>query len=145
MNADRPFSVPSLPYANHVSRLPSSLPHAEPAELEPALPGAFLAALDLAIQTVRHADNAHPAGPGPGGAAGPPSYNVLLPLAHVHVVPRRREAHVLAATREPLAVNALGFAGMLLVKSARERAAVAAEGVGAIFTCVSFSTRVRRC
>ena len=39
---------------------------------------------------------------------------------------------MLAATREPLAVNALGFAGMLLVKSARERAAVAAEGVGAI-------------
>ncbi|OSC97448.1 HIT-like protein [Trametes coccinea BRFM310] len=128
---ERPFTLPSLPYANHVRRLPSSLASAAPSTLEPALAHAFLSLLDLAISTVRH-DPTYP--------PGPPSYNVVLTLEHVHVVPRRRETHTLAGTGEALSVNALGFAGMLLVKSERELEAVKEEGVGTILRGVGLES-----
>ena len=95
------------------------------------LADAFLTLLDLAIQTVRHA---------PSYPAGAPSYNVLLTLEHVHVVPRRQETYALAATGERLSVNALGFAGMLLVKSERELEAVRAEGVTRILRGVGLES-----
>ena len=136
--ADRPFSLATLPYANHVVRLPPGLQSAAPDALEPALANAFLGALDLAIQTLRSAPPASPS-PSPPSSSSPSSssslslsYNVLLTLEHVHVIPRAREAHALQATGETLSVNALGFAGMLLVKSARELEAVTGEGVGHI-------------
>ena len=126
---DRPFSLDALPYANHVRRLPSSLSSTtDPDTLEHTLAGAFIPLLDLAFQTVRH-DAEYP--------AGTPSYNVVLTLEHVHVVPRRRETHTLAGTGEPLSVNALGFAGMLLVKSERELEAVKEEGVTKILRGVA--------
>jgi len=56
------------------------------------------------------------------------SYNVVLTLGHLYVFPRRRESHRLAVSGEALSVNALGFAGFLLVKSAAELSAVTAEG-----------------
>ncbi|KAI8993865.1 ATP adenylyltransferase-domain-containing protein [Trametes punicea] len=128
---DRPFTLPNLPYANHIRRLPPSLPSASRSELEPALAHAFLALLDLVISTVRH-DPSYP--------RGPPSYNVVLTLEHVHVVPRRRETHTLRGTGEALSVNALGFAGMLLVKSERELEAVREEGVGSILRGVALES-----
>ena len=60
---------------------------------------------------------------------GAPSYNVLLTLGHMYVVPRRQDTHVLAVSGERLGVNALGFAGFSLVKNPAELKAVAAEGV----------------
>ncbi|KAF8482888.1 ATP adenylyltransferase-domain-containing protein [Russula ochroleuca] len=119
---DKPFSLSALPFANHVRRLalPVSATRAR-AELEPALTEAFLELLELCISTVRHTAD-YP--------AGPPSYNVVLTLGHMYVFPRLRETHVLAMSREPLGVNALGFAGLLLVKSAAELEAVRAEGPG---------------
>ncbi|KAL1941971.1 hypothetical protein VTO73DRAFT_6501 [Trametes versicolor] len=128
---DRPFALSSVPYANHVRRLPSSLPTTRPAALEPILTDAFLSLLDLAISTVRR-DGTYP--------PGPPSYNVVLTLEHMHVVPRRRETHVLAGTGEELSVNALGFAGMLLVKSEREMEAVKGEGLGVILRGVGLES-----
>jgi ATP adenylyltransferase len=68
---------------------------------------------------------------------GPPSYNVVLTLGHMYVFPRLREAHLLAVTREPLGVNALGFAGLLLVKSPAELEAVKAEGPGNVLRGVA--------
>jgi len=56
------------------------------------------------------------------------SYNVVLTLGHLYVFPRRRESHRLAVSGEALSVNALGFAGFLLVKSPAELQAVLAEG-----------------
>lgn len=87
--------------------------------------------LDLAISTVRHA---------PDYPAGPPSYNVLLTRAHLYIVPRARETHVLSETGEQLSVNALGFAGMLLVKSERELEAVKKEGVLRILESVTLKS-----
>lgn len=83
------------------------------------------------VQTVRH-DPHYP--------AGTPSYNVFLTLEHIHVVPRRQETHVLAETGEKLSVNALGFAGMLLVKSEGELEAVRQEGVGKILRDVALES-----
>jgi len=138
---DKPFALSSLPFANHVRRLtlPTSattttLTAAARAELEAVLAGAFVELLDLCISTVRHAAD-YP--------AGVPSYNVLITLGHMYVFPRVREAHVLAAglasvsgelgelgEGEPrrVPVNALGFAGLLLVKSPAELDAVRRVG-----------------
>ncbi|PCH43417.1 ATP adenylyltransferase [Wolfiporia cocos MD-104 SS10] len=128
---DRPFTLNALPYANHVRRLPAHLPSQGYEELERTLADAFLALLDLVVATVRH-DPTYP--------TGTPSYNVVLTLEHLHLIPRRRENHTLAATGEPLSVNALGFAGMLLVKSERELDAVKEEGLGAILRAVGLES-----
>lgn len=76
--------------------------------------------LDLVISSIRH-DADYP--------SGPPSYNVVLTLNHLYLIPRRQEEHVLAETGERVSINALGFAGMLLVKSEKELEAVSKEGV----------------
>ncbi|KAI5123679.1 hypothetical protein M0805_001707 [Coniferiporia weirii] len=117
------FSLNSLPYATHVRRLPSLSSSTPLAVLEDALGSAFMALLDLTISTVR-LDPEHP--------VGQPSYNVLLTRAHMYTIPRRCEEYVLRETGDALSVNALGFAGMLLVKSERELEAVKKEGVIAI-------------
>ncbi|TFY66347.1 hypothetical protein EVG20_g4738 [Dentipellis fragilis] len=122
----KPFALPSLPFANHVRRLSIS-PSASADELEHKLASAFMELLDLCISTVRLAED-HP--------AGMPSYNVVLTLQHLYVLPRRWETHVLSATGDKLSINALGFAGMLLVKSHEELEAVRLEGPAAILRAV---------
>ena len=126
---DKPFALSGLPFANHVRRLalPSSAT-ARREELETALGAAFLDLLELCISTVRLAAD-YP--------LGAPSYNVLLTLGHMYVIPRRQDAHVLAASGERLSVNALGFAGFLLVKSPAELEAVVAEGPGNVLKSVA--------
>ncbi|KAL5523889.1 hypothetical protein ACEPAG_8062 [Sanghuangporus baumii] len=116
----RAFTFNSLPFATHVRRLPSSLGSSPRQEMEDILGEAFMTLLDLAISTVRH-DPTHP--------AGQPSYNVILTRQHMYLMPRKREEHILCETGDPLSVNALGFAGLLLVKSERELEAVKRESV----------------
>ncbi|KAI0930179.1 hypothetical protein AcW1_008934 [Taiwanofungus camphoratus] len=128
---DRPFALSSLPYANHVRRLPRSLTPATRDELERSLADAFLSLLDLTISTVRH---------DPDYPSGSPSYNFLLTLEHMHVIPRKKENYVLSETGDPLSVNALGFAGMLLVKSEKELEAVRVEGIGKILRGVGLES-----
>jgi ATP adenylyltransferase len=79
------------------------------------------------ISTIRH---------DPDYPAGKPSYNVVITLEHMHLIPRRQETHILQETGDELSVNALAFAGMLLVKSERELDAVKTEGVGKILRAV---------
>lgn len=57
----------------------------------------------------------------------------------MHLIPRSQEKHLLKGTNEATSVNALGFAGMLLVKSEEEGAAVKAEGVTTILRYVSLA------
>ncbi|KAJ7593980.1 ATP adenylyltransferase-domain-containing protein [Mycena floridula] len=117
---DKPFSLTSLPYANHVYRFPQRF-HSRPKdEIEETMAQAFLNLLDLVIDTIRN-DLEYP--------AAKPSYNVVITLEHMHLIPRRQECHVLSASGEKLSVNALGFAGMLLVKSEAELEAVTKEGL----------------
>ena len=84
--------------------------------------------LDLLINSVRRQPDYPP---------GKPSFNVLLTLEHLHLIPRKQEAHRLEVTGDELPVNALGFAGMLLVKSEVELEAVKREGVGRILWAVA--------
>lgn len=126
-----PFTLQELPFANHIRRFSSSLSSLSPSELELQLGDAFFTLLDLVISTVRHS---------PDYPTGTPSYNVVLTLEHMYLIPRKQETHVLAETGEDLSVNALGFAGMLLVKSERELDAVKTEGVGKILKAVGLDS-----
>ncbi|KAF8904429.1 ATP adenylyltransferase-domain-containing protein [Gymnopilus junonius] len=129
--ADRPFSLTKLSYASHSYRFPTNLDTYPQERLEELLANAFLQLLDLSISTIRH-DPEYP--------AGTPSYNVIMTLEHLHIVPRRLEHYTLEKTGEKLNINALGFAGMLLVKSDEELAAVKREGVGKILRGVGLSS-----
>ncbi|KAJ7130854.1 ATP adenylyltransferase-domain-containing protein [Mycena crocata] len=125
-----PFAL-NLAYANHVYRFPDRFYRYTPEKLEVILSNAFLALLDLVVSTIRH---------DPDYPAGKPSYNVVITLEHMHLIPRRQETHVLTGTGDELSVNALAFAGMLLVKSDRELAAVKTEGVGKILRAVGLES-----
>ncbi|KAH9992621.1 HIT-like domain-containing protein [Russula vinacea] len=120
---DKPFSLSAFPFANHVRRLAlhASAPRRRRAPSSShAHDGVPRAPRAMHLDRAAHS----------GLPRGPPSYNVVLTLGHMYVFPRLRETHVLAASREPLGVNALGFAGLLLVKSADELEAVRSEGPG---------------
>uniref|UniRef100_A0A8H7Y472 Uncharacterized protein n=1 Tax=Psilocybe cubensis TaxID=181762 RepID=A0A8H7Y472_PSICU len=128
---DRPFSLTQLPYASHTYRFPSHLPTYAPEHLESLLADAFLQLLDLTISTIRH---------DPDYPTGSPSYNVILTLEHLHLIPRKLENYVLAESGDKLSVNALGYAGMLLVKSAEEFEVVKRETVGKILRGVGLAS-----
>jgi len=124
---DKPFAL-DVPYANFVLRLPSSTRDSSPSEVSRILGLSFMTLLDLVISNIRRQSDYPP---------GKPSFNVLLTLEHIHLIPRRQETHRLEVTGEELPVNALGFAGMLLVKSEVELEAVKNEGVGKILRAVA--------
>jgi ATP adenylyltransferase len=136
-SADKPFSLTSLPYANHVFRLPQISTSTPPSELEQTLATIFLSLVDLVISTIRH-DPTYP--------AGRPSYNVILTLEHMHLIPRKHETAPVrmgeadSETVERLSVNALGFAGMLLAKNEGELEAIKKEGVGSILRSVGLES-----
>jgi len=121
----------TLPYASHTFRFPQHLSSYSPEDLEKQLSDAFLQLLDLCISTIRHDDTYPP---------GRPSYNVILTLEHLHVIPRKSETHRLSKTGENLPVNSLGFAGMLLVKSESELEAVKEETIGRILRGVGLES-----
>lgn len=117
----KPFTIDSLPYANFISRFPPATPLIGTDILESLLASTFLDLLDRVIATVRQ-DPDHP--------PGSPSYNVLLTLEHIYVIPRKQENYIRPeSVIGKTSVNALGFAGMLLVKSEEELEEVKKEGV----------------
>ena len=128
---DKPFALSSLPYANHVYRLPNLSNDASPDQIEQAVFHPFLSLLDLGISTVRHAQD-YP--------SGTPSYNVILTLEHMHLIPRRWEFYTLGKSKAMLAINSLGFAGMILVKSEAERQELEEEKIGTILRGVGLES-----
>lgn len=131
MTVDRPFALSQLPYSNHVLRLPPFSLSSGLEKIEEKLSQAYLDLLDLVLSTVRH-DPTYP--------VGSPSYNIFLTLEHMHAVPRRYETFEMPGRTEKLAVNSLGFAGMLLVKSEEELKAVVDTGVGKILRGVGLES-----
>ncbi|KAF9459819.1 hypothetical protein BDZ94DRAFT_1291436 [Collybia nuda] len=127
---DKPFSITDLPYVNYVFRFPTQLKSSTPEKMEEILSKIYLLLLDLCISTIRH-DPTYP--------TGKPSYNVLISSEHIHLIPRRKDTHTLRETGELLSINALGYAGMLLVRSDTELEAVKAEGVRKVLQSVSLS------
>ncbi|KAF9529232.1 ATP adenylyltransferase-domain-containing protein [Crepidotus variabilis] len=128
---DRPFALSNLPYASHTARLPSDMSTLSAERMEATIASMFIQLLDLCISTVRH-DPEYP--------SGSPSYNVILTLEHLHIVPRKRETYILNETGDTLNINSLGFAGLLLVKSENELEAVKREGVGKILRGVALES-----
>ncbi|KXN91000.1 5',5'''-P-1,P-4-tetraphosphate phosphorylase 2 [Leucoagaricus sp. SymC.cos] len=128
----KPFTISSLPYANHVFRFPSDLVFEENSEtLEFVLAQAFIALIDLGISTIRHAPDYPP---------GNPSYNVIITLEHMHLIPRRHETFTLPETGDVISVNSLGYAGMLLVKTDEELERVKSHGIGKILQGVGLQS-----
>ncbi|KAG7098802.1 hypothetical protein E1B28_000707 [Marasmius oreades] len=123
---DKPFSVTRLPYANHVVRFPSNLATSKPEVVEGLLTQSFVSLMDLAISSIRY-DVDYPSGKA--------SYNVILTLEHMHIIPRQTDIYTLD-TGSTLNINSLGFAGMFLVKSDEELEAVKKEGVTKILRAV---------
>ncbi|KAG5647029.1 hypothetical protein DXG03_001399 [Asterophora parasitica] len=128
---DKPFSLTTLTYANHVARLPTQLSSYTPDKLERTLSDVFLSLLDLVISTIRH-DPEYP--------PGKPSYNVLISLEHIHLIPRLREDYTFPQTGDTLSINALGFAGLLLVKSEDELQALKENGIGNVLRLVGLGS-----
>ena len=124
---EEPFSLHKLSYASHSIRFPAYFDTFPSDRLETVISNAFLQLLDLVISTIRH----HPDYP-----VGSPSYNVIITLEYMHIIPRRHDSHVLEETGERLNINALGFAGMLLVKSEQEIEAVKRESISKILRSV---------
>lgn len=62
-----------------------------------------------------------------------------MTVDHIHIIPRKLENHILE-TGEKLSVNALGYAGMLLVKSEDELELVKKEGVCKILKSVGLES-----
>jgi ATP adenylyltransferase len=58
----------------------------------------------------------------------------------MHLIPRCKDTHELVETGETLSINALGFSGMLLVKSDKELEAVKSEGIGKILKSVALES-----
>ncbi|KIP10933.1 hypothetical protein PHLGIDRAFT_28233 [Phlebiopsis gigantea 11061_1 CR5-6] len=123
---ERPFALDNVPYANHVRRFPSHLPTCSTDELAATLQKAFMELLDLALSTFRRDPPTTPI-----------SYNIILTLDHIHIIPRKQETYTLPETGEQLSINAMGFAGCLLVKSENEFEAVIKESVGKILAGVA--------
>lgn len=115
-----------MPFAHHIRRLELS-PKASHDAIERVLVGAYVSLLDLVISTIRAA---------PDQPLGTPSYNVVLTRRHLILVPRSKENAVISKTGEEIPVNALGFAGMLLVKCEEELNAVVEEGPAKILADV---------
>jgi ATP adenylyltransferase len=83
------------------------------------------------ISTIRH-DPEYP--------PGKPSYNVIMTLEHMHLIPRRSDTYAVAETGRRIGVNSLGFAGHLLAKSQDELEAVTSEGILNILKGVALSS-----
>jgi len=126
---EKPFSLHNVSYTSYSFRFPSCFNTFPSDRLEMVISDAFLQLLDLTISTIRRY---------PDQPVGSPSYNVIITLEYMHVIPRRHADHVLEETGEMLSVNALGFAGMLLVESEEEVEAVKRESIRKIFQSVGF-------
>ena len=125
--SEKPFSLQKLSYVSHSFRFPSCFDTFPSDRLEIVISDAFLQLLDLTISTIRHC---------PDYPVGSPSYNLIVTLEYMHIIPRRKDGHVLEETGDKLSVNALGFAGMLLAKSEQEVEAVKRESIGKILQSV---------
>ena len=81
----------------------------EASQLVDALAPAFMKTLDLGLEAVRHGD-----GNKDGG------WNLIMTLDHIHLIPRSSPTFDVGAPHNPIELNSLGYAGMMLVRSDEE-------------------------
>ncbi|RSH89468.1 bifunctional AP-4-A phosphorylase/ADP sulfurylase [Saitozyma podzolica] len=78
-------------------------------ELIDALAPAVMRLLDIAFDANRRANI------GSGGG-----WNLIMTLDHLHLIPRTAPSFQLPDPHQPLELNSLGYAGMMLVRSGEE-------------------------
>ncbi|KAI9632126.1 ATP adenylyltransferase-domain-containing protein [Dioszegia hungarica] len=115
---DRALVHPTLPYLHitHPLAFPGlklPLQGDDEEKLVDALAPALMQCLDLGIDAVRRGNGRQDGG-----------WNLLMTLDHLHLVPRSAPSFPLADSS--LELNSLGYAGMLLVRSEEEEAALTA-------------------
>nr|XP_019014367.1 uncharacterized protein I206_00449 [Kwoniella pini CBS 10737]OCF53148.1 hypothetical protein I206_00449 [Kwoniella pini CBS 10737] len=113
---DQAIILPSVPYLHIVHPLPahSSVPY-PPTErsneqLIDILAPALMKMFDLAFDALRN-----------GGGNKEGGWNLLITLDHLHLIPRSAPSFPLPSPHQPLELNSLGYAGMMLVKSQEEQ------------------------
>lgn len=60
---------------------------------------------------------------------GPPSYNAILTLGHLYLIPRGKKNSTLPGTGDRISVNSLGYAGYLLARSEKELEGIKLTGI----------------
>ncbi|WWD22822.1 hypothetical protein CI109_107316 [Kwoniella shandongensis] len=118
---DKAILLPNVPYIHVVHPLPPSgsvpfpLDDKTNSELIDVLAPALMKLLDMAFDSARY-----------GGGDKSGGWNLLMTLDHMHLIPRSAPSFPLPAPHPPLELNSLGYAGMMLVRSAEEEAALLA-------------------
>ncbi|WWC85676.1 uncharacterized protein L201_000542 [Kwoniella dendrophila CBS 6074] len=112
---DQAIILPSVPYLHIVHPLPphGSVPYPPTDEtndqLIDILAPALMKMFDLAFDALRN-----------GGGSRDGGWNLLITLDHLHLIPRSSPSFPLPTPHQPLELNSLGYAGMMLVKSKEE-------------------------
>ncbi|KAK8844626.1 hypothetical protein IAR55_006473 [Kwoniella newhampshirensis] len=118
---DRAIILPNVPYLHVVHPLPPStavpfpLDDKTTEQLIDVLAPALMKLLDMAFDSARR-----------DGADRQGGWNLLMTLDHIHLIPRSAPSFPLPAPHPPLELNSLGYAGMMLVRSPEEEAALLA-------------------
>ncbi|POY71973.1 hypothetical protein BMF94_4982 [Rhodotorula taiwanensis] len=129
------FQLP-LPYANFTALI-------DPPSAASSVPGymgqRYLELLDLMIDHRRRLAEEDPSTAPDGGHVrlSELSYSLIITPTYLHLVPRRRETYT-TERGHALSINALGYAGMMLVKDQESLEDVKKVGVLAILTDLGF-------
>nr|XP_019048580.1 hypothetical protein I302_02352 [Kwoniella bestiolae CBS 10118]OCF27510.1 hypothetical protein I302_02352 [Kwoniella bestiolae CBS 10118] len=113
---DQAIILPNVPYLHIIHPLPphASVPYPPTAEsneqLVDILAPAMMKMFDLAFDALRN-----------GGADRDGGWNLLITLDHLHLISRSLPSFPLPSPHQPLELNSLGYAGMMLVKSQEEQ------------------------
>ncbi|WRT63522.1 uncharacterized protein IL334_000427 [Kwoniella shivajii] len=119
---DQAIILPSVPYLHIIHPLPS--PHSIPypltsetnEQLIDILAPAMMKMFDLAFDALRN-----------GGGNRDGGWNLVITLDHLHLIPRSLPSFPLPSPHQPLELNSLGYAGMMLVKSQEEQETLVAS------------------
>ncbi|KIR52043.1 hypothetical protein I315_05333 [Cryptococcus gattii Ru294] len=131
---DKPVILPNVPYLHIVHPLPPSAQMPVPPTPESTeqlidfLAPALMRLLDMAFDAARR-----------GGGHKDGGWNILMTLEHLHLIPRSLPSYSLPQPYPPLELNALGYAGMMLVRSSEQEAALmqAAEPQGGLMSVLA--------
>ncbi|ORY80200.1 HIT-like domain-containing protein [Leucosporidium creatinivorum] len=129
-NPKAPFQLP-LPYANFTTLL--APPPGQ--DLSMYFASTFLALLDLMIDHLRRTSLSTP--DAPAIRLSSLSYNVILTESYLHIVPRTAECYE-TDDGTKVSINALGFAGMVLVKDQKSLEKIKEVGVLKVLSGVAY-------
>ncbi|KAL7411842.1 hypothetical protein BDY24DRAFT_395032 [Mrakia frigida] len=137
---DLPFVLPYLPFSHAFARLPPTLSarsSKDPSVIAMALLSAHIALLDSIHAAIWSQSDSSSTKATPGE---PLSYNVILTLQHMVLVPRFKEKSDLVSLKEAggLSLNSLAFAGMVLTSGEREKEEVKSLGVLEVLKSVAY-------